>query len=102
MQLSSHTGLHSRAKFIVGGILILAAVVYLVFSSTKANGEYLMTVDQLHARTTSLVGQNLPISGAVVGGTIQFNPNTHNLSLDIAIVPGDNFTLAAQGGLAKV
>ena len=102
MQLSSQTSLRGRAKFIVGDILILEAVVYLNFSSIKANGEYLMTVDQLQARNTSLVRQNLRISGAVVGSIIQFNPNTHNLSLNIAKVPGDNATIAIQGGLTKI
>ena len=34
-------------KFILGGVLILAAVVYLIFSSTRASAEYFMTVDEL-------------------------------------------------------
>jgi cytochrome c-type biogenesis protein CcmE len=48
------------------------------------------------------VGRSLRISGAVVGSSIQFNPNSQNLTFDIANVPGDNATIAAQGGLAKV
>ena len=102
MQSSINTGKRSRAKFIVGGSLILVAVVYLIFSSTQANAEYFMTIDELHAKSASLVGRSLRISGAVVGSTIQFNPNTQNLTFDIANVPGDNITIAAQGGLAKV
>jgi cytochrome c-type biogenesis protein CcmE len=102
MQASPNTGLRGRAKFIIGGLLILAAVGYLIFSSTKANAEYFMTVDQLQAKNTNLVGQNLRISGAVVGSTIQYNPDTHNLTFVIANVPGDNAIIAAQGGLAKV
>jgi len=102
MQPSLNTGIRGHAKFIVGGLLILAAVVYLIFSSTKANAEYFMTVDELHAKNASLVGRSLRISGAVIGSTIQFNSNTHNLTFDIANVPGDNATIAAQGGLAKV
>jgi cytochrome c-type biogenesis protein CcmE len=95
-------GIQGRAKFIVGGILILAAIIYLIFSSTKANAEYFMTVDELHAKSTSIVGQSLRISGAVVGSTIQYNPGTNNLTFDIANVPGDNASIDAQGGLAKV
>ena len=37
MQLSSHTGPGSRAKFIPGGILIPAAVVCLIFSPDTHN-----------------------------------------------------------------
>lgn len=102
MLSSSNSGLHSRGKFIIGGVLILAAVVYLIFSSTKANAEYFMTVDDLYAKSDSMVGRSLRISGAVIGSTIQFNPDTSNLSFDIANVPGDNATITAQGGLAKV
>ena len=102
MQPSPKMGIRGRAKFILGGILILAAVIYLIFSSTKANAEYFMTVDDLHAKSASLVGRSLRVSGAVVGSTIQFNPDTHNLTFDIANVPGDNATIDAQGGLAKV
>ena len=102
MQPSTNIGIRGRGKFVVGGLLILAAVVYLIISSTKANAEYFMTVDELQAKGNSLVGQNIRISGAVAGDTIQFNPNTNDLSFEIANVPGDNATIAAQGGLAKV
>jgi cytochrome c-type biogenesis protein CcmE len=102
MQPSSNNGLRGRAKFMIGGFFILAAVGYLIFSSTKANAEYFMTVDELHIKSDSMVGRSLRISGAVVGNTIQFNPESHNLTFDIANVPGDNATIAAQGGLAKV
>ncbi len=102
MQPSSNNGLKGRAKFIVGGFLILAAVIYLIFSSTKANAEYFLTVDEVHAKSDSMVGRSLRISGAVIGSTIQFNPETNNLSFEIANVPGDNATIAAQGGLSKV
>jgi cytochrome c-type biogenesis protein CcmE len=102
LQPSPKTGMRGRAKFLVGGLLILAAVVYLIFSSTKANAEYFMTVNELRAKGNSLVGQNVRISGAVAGDTIQYNPGTNNLTFDIANVPGDNATIAAQGGLSKV
>jgi cytochrome c-type biogenesis protein CcmE len=102
MQPSSSNGLRGRVKFIVGGFLILAAVVYLIFSSTKANAEYFMTVDEIRAKSDSLMGRSLRISGAVIGSTIQFSPETNNLTFEIANVPGDNATITAQGGLSKV
>ncbi|HTX92448.1 MAG TPA: cytochrome c maturation protein CcmE, partial [Anaerolineales bacterium] len=61
-----------------------------------------VTVDQLQSKGSSLVGQNIRISGAVAGSTIQFNPQTNLLTFEIANVPGDNATIAAQGGLSKV
>ena len=91
-----------RTKFILGGLLILAAVVYLIASSTQASAEYFMTVDELKAEGAAAVGKNLRASGAVVGDTIQYDPQTLTLSFDVAHVPGDNADIEAQGGLATV
>jgi cytochrome c-type biogenesis protein CcmE len=91
-----------RAKFVIGGVVILAAVVYLIVSSTQANAEYFLTVNELKAQGTTLVGKNLRVSGAVVGDTIQYDPQTLTLSFDVAHVPGDNQQVDAQGGLAAV
>ena len=102
MQSSPNIGMQGRTKFIIGGLLILAAVIYLIVSSALANAEFFMTVDELRAKSDSLAGRSLRISGAVVGDTIEYNPDTNNLAFDIASVPGDNATIAAQGGLAKV
>jgi len=91
-----------RTKFIVGGVLILSAVIYLIFSATKANAEYFLTVDELRAKSATLTGQNVRISGAVVGDTIQYDANTLTLSFDVAQVPGDQKEVDAEGGLAAV
>ncbi|MBI2757614.1 MAG: cytochrome c maturation protein CcmE [Chloroflexi bacterium] len=91
-----------RMKFIIGGLLILGAVVYLIVSSTQANAEYFMTVNELNAKGASVVGKNLRVSGAVVGNTIQYDPSTLTLTFEVAHVTGDNNEVEAQGGLAAV
>ena len=102
MQSTPKNCMRGSWKFILGGGLILIAVVYLIFSSTQASAEYFMTVDELKAKGSAAVGQNLRISGAVDGSTIQYDPNSMNLSFQVAQVPGDNATVEAQGGLAAV
>ena len=89
-----------RMKFIVGGLVILAGVVYLIVSSTQANAEYFMTINELKAKGSAVAGKNLRVSGAVVGSTIQYDPQTLTLSFDVAHVPGDNKEVDAEGGLA--
>ena len=91
----------SRYKFIIGGLLIVAAVIYLIASSTQATAQYFLTVEELNAKSTSMVGRNLRISGAVLGDTIAYDPITLALTFTIAHVPGDNKEIEAQGGLAK-
>jgi len=89
-------------KFIIGGVLILAAVAYLIVSSTQQNAEYFVTVNELEAKGQSTIGQNLRVSGAVVGDTIQYDPQTLTLTFEVAHVPGSNAEIDAQGGLAEV
>jgi len=91
-----------RSKFIIGGLFILAAVVYLIVSASQAEAEYFLTVDELHADGANMVGRNLRISGAVIGDTIEYNPDTLDMTFEIANVPGDNAEIEAQGGLAVV
>ena len=91
-----------RTKFILGGALILAAVVYLIFSSTQASAEYFMTVDEVKAEGTSVIGKSLRLSGAVLGDTIQYDSETLTLTFDVAHVSGDNLEIEEEGGLAQV
>ncbi|HXF84331.1 MAG TPA: cytochrome c maturation protein CcmE [Anaerolineales bacterium] len=88
-------------KFFIGGLLILGAVVFLIWSSTAATSEYFMTVDELRAEGASMVNRNLRVSGAVIGDTIQYDPQTLTLTFEVAHVPGDNEEIEKEGGLAE-
>jgi cytochrome c-type biogenesis protein CcmE len=91
-----------RAKFVVGGLLIVAAVVYLIFSSTQASAQYFLTVEELEAKGSEVSGRELRVSGAVIGDSIQYDAQTLDLRFTVAHIPGDNKDIEAQGGLAKV
>lgn len=87
-------------KFLIGGLLILAAVVYLIASNTATTANYFFTVDELLER--SAVGQDVRISGAVIGETIAYDLDTLELTFEVAHVPGDQSDIDALGGLAVV
>ena len=89
-------------KFLVGGLLIVAAIVYLIISSTQASAQYFMTIGELESKGVSVQGRDLRISGAVLGESIQYDPESLQLSFMIADIPGDNADIEAQGGLAVV
>ncbi|GAB4542717.1 MAG: cytochrome c maturation protein CcmE [Anaerolineales bacterium] len=91
-----------RTKFLFGGLLILAAVAYLIVSSTQASKEYFMTVNEVKAEGAAAVGKSIRLSGAVLGDTIQYDAQTLTLTFDVAHVSGDNAEIEAQGGLAVV
>ena len=89
-------------KFLLGGLLILSAVVFLIFTATRDTQEYFMTVDEVKAEGRSVIDRNLRLSGAVIGDSIQYDAASLTLSFDVAHVPGDNAEVEAQGGLTEV
>ena len=71
-----------RWKFLIGGALILAAVIYLVISGTLTGARYFMTVDELLSNP-AYVGQTVRITGAVLGDTIQYD--TRELLIEFTV-----------------
>lgn len=88
-------------KFVIGGILILGAVVFLIWSSTTATSEYFLTIDELNAKGPEVMDRNLRVSGAVLGDTIQYDAQTLTLTFEVAHVPGDQAMIEDEGGLAE-
>jgi len=97
----SQRGSSNRMKFIVGGALIVAAVVYLIVSSTQASAQYFLTIDEVVAKGEEVLERDLRISGAVVGDTIEYDRESLTLTFVVAHVSGNNDELEAEGGLAK-
>ncbi len=100
--IAPHVQTAGRGKFIVGGLLIVAAIAYLIFTSTQASAQYFLTVEELVAKGDSILGRDVRLSGAVLGDTIQYDAQNFILTFTVTHVPGDNDEIEAQGGLAKV
>ena len=82
-----------RLKFMIGGILILAAVGYLVVMGTTSGAQYFITVDELLS-DPSYAGQTVRISGAVIGDTIEYDSQNLIIDFTIANIPKDTDDLA--------
>ncbi|MBI3243592.1 MAG: cytochrome c maturation protein CcmE [Chloroflexi bacterium] len=91
-----------RAKFLIGGLLIVAAIVYLIATSTQSTAQYFLTIQELKDRGSSLVSQDVRVSGAVVAESIQYDAQKLELRFTVASVPADQKEIDAQGGLAAV
>jgi cytochrome c-type biogenesis protein CcmE len=89
-------------KFIIGGLIIVAAIVYLITSSLQANVQYFLTVDEVLEKQQAgeLSGRNVRLSGAVLGDSIQYDMDTLELSFTIVHVPADLDLVEEEGGLA--
>jgi cytochrome c-type biogenesis protein CcmE len=89
-------------KFIIGGIVIVGAIIFLIVSSLSANVQYFLTVEEAVEKSQAgeLDGRNVRVSGAVLGETIVYDIDTLELSFTIAHVEADNQLVAEEGGLA--
>jgi cytochrome c-type biogenesis protein CcmE len=89
-------------KFVIGGLLILGAVIFLIWTATATSAEYFLTIDELNAKGSGVVDKNLRVSGAVIGDSIQYDAQSLTLSFEVAHVPADNLAIESEGGLAEV
>ena len=70
-------------SFILGGLAILAAVIYLVYANTQANAVYYMTVTELKNCTTCTT-QSVRVAGVVQQGSVVRNDSKQLISFVIA------------------
>jgi cytochrome c-type biogenesis protein CcmE len=91
-----------KMKFIVGGLLIIAAIIYLIWTSATANAQYFMTVDEIVAKSAELNGRELRVSGAVIGDSVQYDSKSLKLEFTVAHMPGNQKDIDAQGGMMAV
>ncbi|HNW95404.1 MAG TPA: cytochrome c maturation protein CcmE [Anaerolineaceae bacterium] len=89
-------------KLIIGIALIAAALLYLVISSTLSQSQYFMTVAEIKDGQAELVGKNIRMSGVVLGDTISYDPQTLDLSFEVAQIPGDHQLIKDMGGMSVV
>ncbi|MFQ5418863.1 MAG: cytochrome c maturation protein CcmE [Anaerolineae bacterium] len=76
----------NRLKFIVGGVLLLGAIVFLVVNAMTGSTQLFKTVDEFYADQSRLIGRDLRVSGRVIGDSIQFtqiDATTTRLEFDI-------------------
>ncbi|MBX3065665.1 MAG: cytochrome c maturation protein CcmE [Anaerolineae bacterium] len=90
----------NRWKFAIISVVLFGAIAFMILSGTLGSGRFFITVNEVLSRP-DLVGKSVKISGAVVGSTINVDPNTQTISFTIAHVSDSIAELQDQGGLAK-
>jgi cytochrome c-type biogenesis protein CcmE len=74
----------NRRRFIVGAVLIGAAVSYLVFAGIRTTSMYYFELDEFLARRDAHVGEPLRVKGWVRAGSVRWDPATTQLAFDLA------------------
>ncbi len=83
-----------KLRFVIGVGLVMAAVAYLITTAIQSTSEYYLTVNEVRARETELMGQSLRVAGRVKPRTIRWDPAT--LTLEFTMMPLPQ----AEGGAA--
>ena len=91
-----------KGRFVVAGLLIVAAVVYLIVSKTGSAAHYFLTIEEVQALGERAIGRHITVSGAVLGETISYDPSIPRVTFTIVQVPGDPQEVRRAGGLAAV
>jgi cytochrome c-type biogenesis protein CcmE len=92
----------SRIKFIIGGLLMAAAIIFLVFNAMRGSTQLYVTVDEYYTQQDKLAGRDLRVSGWVIGDTIQYtqiDDTTSRLEFDIVddlVNPGQRLRIVAM------
>jgi cytochrome c-type biogenesis protein CcmE len=60
----------ARMKFIIGGVVIIAALTWLGFVGFEESKAYYITVDEYSSMQDSLQGKTVKVAGDVVSGSI--------------------------------
>jgi cytochrome c-type biogenesis protein CcmE len=85
-------GIKRQKRFLVGGGLLLAGLVYLTLTVTRASAVYYLTVPELYTKSGSAAERPVRVSAVVDAGSIQRDPTTFET----------RFTASDQGGTLPV
>ena len=76
-----------KKRFLIGGIIILIAVIFLGIQGFKSSASYYYTVNETLAKGAEVYGQNLRVNGNVAN---DISDDVQNLTLTFHIVDGGN------------
>lgn len=75
--------LAGRKKFIVGGVIIVAAVVFLAVNAFQSTKVFYLTPPELLDQASSLYGQDVRLAGSIDKRSAEWNPEAMKLKFDV-------------------
>ena len=77
----------NRLMFAVGGVVLIAAVVFLVVNAMSGSTQLYKTVGEFYAEQSRLTGRDLRVAGWVIGDSIVYTQiDAHNSRLEFDVV----------------
>lgn len=88
---------NKKTKFVVGGVIIALAIVYLIYTGVQSTAAYFLTVDELYAKGEAIQNQTVRVSGKVDAATIDFNNRDLILKFDVVSETGARMPVVFNG-----
>jgi len=92
----------NNRKTLIAVLVIAVALIALLIATTRSSTQYFLTVSELQSGETDMTGRNVRMSGVVLGDTIVYDPQTLDLTFEVAQIPGDHRVINEMGGMAVV
>lgn len=88
---------NKKIKFIVGGVMIVLAIVYLIYTGIQSTAAYFLTIDELYAKGEAIQNRTVRVSGQVDAETIEFNNRDLTLTFDVTSDTGERMHAVFNG-----
>lgn len=88
---------NKKTKFIIGGVIIALAIVYLIYTGIQSTSAYFLTVDELYAKGEVMQNRTVRVSGAVDADTIDFNNHDLIVTFDVLSDTGERMPVIFHG-----
>jgi cytochrome c-type biogenesis protein CcmE len=89
----------NKRRFLVGALVIAAAVSYLVYAGIRTTSTYYFEMDEFAARRASHDGEDLRVKGWVRAGTMHWDPTTNRLGFELARQDGSEAVPVSYTGI---
>lgn len=89
----------NQRRFIIGAVLIAAAVSYLVYAGIRTTSTYYYEIDEFASARDDHDGEDLRVKGWVRANTMKWDARTNKLDFELAKKDGSEPVLVAYSGI---
>ncbi|MBS1252369.1 MAG: Cytochrome c-type biogenesis protein CcmE [Anaerolineales bacterium] len=83
VEAQSEGVLAGRGKFLVGGLIIIAAIVFLVVNTFQATAVFYLTPSELLDQASSLYGEDMRLAGTIDKRSAEWDAESVTLKFDV-------------------
>lgn len=71
-------------RFVVAGLVIVAAIGYMIYAAMQSGAEYYLTASEVKAMGEKAIGQPIKVGGRVVDGSVQHEKGANSVAFALA------------------